>query len=107
MQRASEERAAPVGRRVFDEPRILYAADEGLECEVDLQAGERAAKADVDAAAPAEVLVVLAFGIELAWVGEADRVVVGGAVDRMTAAPAGMTVPPTSMSLVALRVGKN
>ena len=61
----------------------------------------------VDAAAPAEVLVVLAFGIEMARVGEPDRVAVGGAVEQDDRRAFGMTVPPTSMSPVALRVGKN
>ena len=34
--RAAEHWAAPVGRRVFDQPGVLHATDEVLEREVDL-----------------------------------------------------------------------
>ena len=108
VSRAAEDLAPPVRRRVDDQPRILDAAQEGLQREVDLQAGQRTAQAGVDAAAPAEVLVVLAFGVELA----SDRGTASGRGWRRRTPggppnPSGMTVPPISMSAVALRLGKN
>src|SRR5580693_4528408 len=39
--RAAEHWTAPVGRWVFDQPGVLYSADEVLEREVDLQACQR------------------------------------------------------------------
>src|ERR1700686_5137250 len=82
MLRAAEEWAPPVGRWVFDEPWVLDAADEGLEREVDLQSRQRTAHTAVDSAAPADVLVVLAFDVELLGIGEPDRVAVSGAAKQ-------------------------
>src|SRR5689334_13470092 len=84
---AAEDVALPVRRWIADEPGVLDAAKEGLERDVDLQPRERTAKAGVDAAPPAKVLVVLACGVEGVWVGESERVAVRSAVhevDRRT-----------------------
>jgi len=61
-------------RRIDHEPRVLDAAKETFQREVHLQARQRTAEAGVDAAAPAEVLVVWAFGIKLVRVGEPKRI---------------------------------
>ena len=82
MQRAAEDLVLPVGRRVDDQPRVLHAAQEGLQREVDLQARQRTAEAAVDSAAPADVLVVRALDVELLRVGEPLRVAVGRAVQQ-------------------------
>src|SRR6202022_4711722 len=82
MLRAAEEWAPPVGRWVFDQPWVLDAADEALEREVDLQARQRTAHTAVDAAAPADVLIVLAFDVELLGIGEPDRVAVSSTVEQ-------------------------
>src|ERR1700686_5556826 len=74
-------------------PRVFDAGDEGLECEVDLQAPQRAAHTAVDAAAPADVLVVLAFGVELIRVGKPDRVAVSGTVEQDDRRPPGDNGP--------------
>ena len=77
MSRTPEDIALPIRRRVNDEPGLLDSAEEGLQREIYLQACERTAEASVDAAAPSEVLVVPAFGIELVRVGEPARVLSG------------------------------
>ena len=82
MQRAAEDLVPPVGRRIDDQARILDAAEEVLQREVDLQARERTAHTAVHAAAPAHVLVVRALDVELLRVGEPHRVAVGGAVQQ-------------------------
>ena len=55
----------PVRGRINDKPRVLYPANEFADCDLNLQPRERAAEADVDATAVADVLVVLAFEINL------------------------------------------
>ena len=87
VYRAAEELVRSVRRRVDDEPRVLHAAQEYLDRRVHLQPRQRTAEAGVDAAGPAEVLVVRAFGVECVRVGELARVAVRGAVheeDRRT-----------------------
>ena len=81
--RAAEQCVSPVRRRVDDEPGVLHAAQEYFERCVHFQARERTAETDVDAAAPAEGLVVLAFGIEFVRVGEPLRIAVPGAVHEV------------------------
>src|SRR6478609_9757057 len=71
MQRSAEHLVHPVGRRVDDQPRVLDAAQERLQREVDLQAGQRTTDTAVDAAAPTHVLVVRALDVELLRIGEA------------------------------------
>ena len=83
MQRAAEHLVLPVRRRVDDQPRVLDAAQERLQRDVDLEARQRTADAAVHSAAPAHVLVVLALDVELLRVREALRVAVGGAVQQM------------------------
>src|ERR1700730_18213087 len=74
--------SAGMAAGVRREAGVFDAADEGLECEVDLQARQRAAHAAVDAAAPADALVVLAFGVEMIRVEEPDRGAGGGPVEQ-------------------------
>ena len=83
MQRAAEDLVHPVGRRIDDQPRVLDAAQEVLQRQVDLQAGQRTADAAVHSAAPAHVLVVRALDVELLRIGEPLRVAVGGAVQQV------------------------
>src|SRR6185295_56862 len=83
VSRAAEDIATPVLWRINHELRVLDAAKESFQREVHLQARERAAEAGVDAAAPAEVLVVRAFGIEFVRVKESQRVAVRGAVHEL------------------------
>ena len=87
--RAAEHRAAPVGRRIFDQAGVFNAADEVLEREIHLQARQRPAHTTVNTAAPADVLVVLAFRVESIRVGEPDRVAIGGAVKQDYRRPRG------------------
>ena len=83
MSRAPEHLALPVGRWIDHQPRVFDAAQEGFQREVDLQARQRTTHAGVDTAAPTEVLVVPAFGIEIVRVREAGRVAVGRAVHEV------------------------
>jgi hypothetical protein len=48
--------------RVLDEPRVFHAPKESLQSDVHLQPREWTAEANMNAAAPAEVLVVRPFG---------------------------------------------
>ena len=107
MQRAAEHLALPVRRRIADETRVLDAAQEVLHREVDLQARQRPADAAVDPTAPAEVLVVRALDSNFSGSGNLFGSRLAAPYSRCTTEPAGMTVPPTSMSAVALRLGKN
>ena len=106
VARAAEHRFRPVRRRIDDQPRVLHAAKKHLERGVHLQPRKRTAETDVDAAAPAEVLVVLAFGIEFVRVGELLRIAVCGAVQKKIGEPFGMIVPSISISARAVRVGR-
>src|ERR1700693_3381297 len=56
--RAAEHWAAPVGRCIVDQAGFLYAEEDVLEREVALRACQRPAYTAVDAAAPADVLIV-------------------------------------------------
>lgn len=71
---ASQDGAGPVGRWVGDQCRSFQAAYERGQCGLGLQSSHRAAEAQVDAAAEAQVLVVLSVGIEVVGVVEAVRV---------------------------------
>jgi hypothetical protein len=66
MKRASQDRVGPVWRRVGDQTRVLEPAGELAERDLGLQPGEGGTEAVVDAAAEAEVLVIVA--------GEAEAV---------------------------------
>jgi len=73
VQRAAQDRARPVRRRVHEQARVLQPPGQGLERDLDLQAREGCAEAVVDAAAVGEVLpglAVLALGVEAVGVGE-------------------------------------
>ena len=65
MPWSAEYLVVPVRRRIGYEPRVLHPANELADRDLNLQPRERAAEADVDAAAVADVLVVLAFEINL------------------------------------------
>src|ERR1700756_2887050 len=79
---AAEDLVAAVRRRVDDQPRILRAADELTDRDLDLQPRERTAEADVDALAEAEVLVVGALEVQLVGVLEPLWVTVRRAVGQ-------------------------
>src|SRR5271154_2787316 len=82
MARAAEDIATPVLRRVDHEARILDTANKGFQCDVHLKARERTTEASMDAAAPAEVLIVRAFRIEFVRLGEPERIAVRRAVNE-------------------------
>src|SRR5262249_48703187 len=70
----------PVRRRISHEPRVLYPANELADRDLRLQPRERTAETEVDAAAVAKVLVILAFEVDLVWVRETVRVAVGRSI---------------------------
>jgi len=70
MSRPAQDRAAPVGRRILSEARVLQAADQLRECDLRFDACERGAEAEVDAAAEAEVLVVAPRRVEAVGIGK-------------------------------------
>src|SRR5215813_3217267 len=80
MPRSTEYLVVTVRRRINHEPRILHPANEFADCDLSLQPRERAAETDVDAAAVAEVLVVLAFEINLVRVREPAWVAVARSI---------------------------
>src|SRR6478752_4545410 len=83
VQRAPKHLVHPVGRRVDDQPRVLDAPQERLQCDVDLQACQWTADATVYSAAPTHVLVVRALDVELLGVGGSLGVAVGRAVQQV------------------------
>ena len=108
MPRAAEHLADAVGRWVLDQPRVFYPAKERLERGVDFQPGQRTAEADVNAAAPAHMLVVGALRVERVR-GRGSAADPGWprrTSDRWVM-PRGIVVPAISMSANADRVGKN
>src|SRR5262245_36060090 len=82
MPRSAEYLVVPVRRRIGYEPRVLYLANEFADSNLSLQPRERAAETDVDTAAVAEVLVVLAFEVDLVWVREAVWVAVARSIQH-------------------------
>src|SRR5215831_18233137 len=82
VPRSAEYLVVPVRRRIGYEPRIPYPANELADRDLSLQPRERAAETDVDAAAVAEVLVVLAFEVDLVWVREAVWVAVARSIQH-------------------------
>ena len=90
MPRSAEYLIVAVRRRIDHEPRVLYSANELADRNLRLQPRERTAETEVDAAAVAQVRVVLAFEVDLVRVREPVRV-----------------VPAISMSSSAVRVGQN
>src|SRR5215472_1434667 len=83
MKRTAEDLTMAVRRRVDDKPRVLNAADELGKCDLCLQARKRGAKAEVDATAKAEMLVVVTFEVHLVRIWEAIRITVSGAVHHV------------------------
>ena len=77
VPRASEERVRPVGRGVDDQSRVLEPAHQRAQRDLRLEPGERRPEAAMDAAAEAEMLIVLAIGNEPLGVGEARRIAGG------------------------------
>src|SRR5215471_13896426 len=87
VPRSAEYLVVPVRRRIDDESRVLHPVNELADRDLSLQPRERAAETDVNAAAVAEVLVVLAFEVDLVWVREAVWVAVARSIqhnDRRT-----------------------
>lgn len=78
MAGTSQHGAAPVRRRVLDQTEVVEVAEEGVERDLRLDTGERGAEAVVDAAAEAEVLIVLAHRVEPVGVMESQGVPVAG-----------------------------
>ena len=74
MARTAEHLTASVRRRIDDQPRTLDPSEEGLKGGIYLQPRERSAEADVNAAAPTEMLIVLSRRVELVRVTEPLRV---------------------------------
>lgn len=75
---AAQHGAGPVGRRFFDQSGVVEPADQRGERLVYLQPGEGSAKAVVQAAPEAQVLVVRAVGVEPVGVGEPAGIAAGG-----------------------------
>src|ERR1700730_8808381 len=82
VSRAAEHLIPSVGWRVGYQSRVFHAAKEHLERRVHLQARKRTPETGVDAATPAEVLVVLALRVELIRVRESLRVPVCGTIKQ-------------------------
>src|SRR5262249_5959612 len=82
MPRAPEYLADPVRRGGLHPPWVGRPAQASLERGVDLQAGQRPTEADVNAASPTHMLVVLTFRVEGIGVSEAPWVAVGRAVHQ-------------------------
>src|SRR5262249_24613457 len=82
VPRSAEYLVVPVRRRIDDESRVLHPANEVADRDLSLQPRERAAETDVDAAAVAEVLVVLAFEVDLVRVREAVWVAVARSIQH-------------------------
>ena len=76
VSRAAEDLVVAVRWRVDDEPRVFHAAHELTHRDLSLQPRQRTAKTEVDAAALPEVLIVLAFEVDVVGVGEPVRVTV-------------------------------
>jgi hypothetical protein len=76
MQWAAEDLVHPVGRRIDDQPRVLDAPKERLQCDVDLKACQWTTDTTVYSTAPTYVLVVRALDVELLGVGESLGVAV-------------------------------
>src|SRR5215831_3944697 len=80
VPRSAEYLVVPVRRRIDDESRVLHPANELADRNLRLQPRERAAETDVDATAVAEVLVVLAFEIDLVRVREPVRIAIARSI---------------------------
>src|SRR5262249_4563347 len=89
VSRATEDLVPPVRQRIDDEPRVVHAAEELRQRRVHLPPRQGTAETGVDAAAPTEVLVVLALGVEVVRVGKAVRVAVPGRVQEEDRRPLG------------------
>ena len=107
MQWAAEDLVLPVGRRIDDQARILDAAQEILQRQVDLQA---ASGPPTQLCTPRPQPTCWLSGRWMSnFSGSGNRFGSRFAApySRCTAEPFGMTVPPISMSAVTLRLGKN
>ncbi|HXW31429.1 MAG TPA: hypothetical protein VEK55_18865 [Xanthobacteraceae bacterium] len=82
VPRSAEYLVVPVRWRIDHEPRIPYPANKFADRDLSLQARERTAETEVDAAAVAKVLVVLAFEVDLIWIREPVWVAVSRPVER-------------------------
>src|SRR5580658_9074487 len=82
VPRTAEHLAAPVRWRIDHQPRVLDAVQERLEGSVHLEPCQRAAETGVNSAAPAEMLVVPARGVELVGIIELSWVAVAGGVQQ-------------------------
>src|SRR5262245_25719305 len=82
VPRSADYLVVPVWPPIAYEPRVLYPANELANRDLSLQPRERAAETDVDAAAVAEVLVVLAFEVDLIRVCEAVWVAVARSIQH-------------------------
>src|SRR5437588_8606422 len=65
VSRAAEDLVVAVRRRVDNEPWVFHAANKLTHRDLGLQPRKRTAKTEVDAAAIPEVLVVLAFEVDV------------------------------------------
>jgi hypothetical protein len=70
VSRAAEDLVVAVGRRVGQEPWVVDSANELTYGDLGAWAREWSAEAEVDAAAVAEVLVVLAFEVDVVGMAE-------------------------------------
>src|SRR5262249_54986578 len=70
VPRSAEYLVVPIRWRIDHEPRIPYPANKLADRDLSLKARERTAETEVDAAAVAKVLVILAVEIDLVWIRE-------------------------------------
>src|SRR5215469_15320173 len=82
VPRSAEYLVVAVRRRINHEARILHPANELTDRNLSLQPRERATKTEMDAAAVAKMLVVLAFKVDLIRVRKPIRVAVSRPVHR-------------------------
>src|SRR5258708_36300687 len=82
MPGAAQERARPVRRWIGDQVRILQPEAELGQGDLRLGPGQRGAEAVMDTAAEAEVLQVLAIGVEPIGVRYVPRVAAAGGEDK-------------------------
>src|SRR5258708_39413920 len=78
MSGASQTGIRAVGRRIGDESRVLQPAGQLGERDLRLRPGQRSTEAVMDAAAEAQMLVVLAVGVEAVGIWDAGRVAAAG-----------------------------
>src|SRR5215469_5699440 len=82
MPRSAKYLVVTIRWWIDHEPRILYPPNELADRDLGLQPREWATETEMDTAAVAKVLVVLAFEVDLVWVCEPARVAVARPVDR-------------------------